>query len=149
MNQIQTSEAQAQRAVFQWAEGAALLWPELRYMYHTPNEGKRNPHTGSRLKGEGMKSGVPDICLPAPRGKYHGLYIEMKVGRNKPTGEQERFLTYLAGAGYKSLVCWGEKSAVRAIEAYLKLPKEENPCAQTIHTVHTAEISTKSGPPEE
>ena len=80
---------------------------------------ENNPH---------MRSGVPDICLPAPRGKYHGLYIEMKVGRNKPTPEQEDFLTYLAVAGYKSLACWGEKSTIRAIESYLKLPKEEEPC---------------------
>lgn len=125
---IQITEDQAQRAVFRWAKDAAILWPELRYMYHTPNEGKRNPYTGQRLKAEGMRSGVPDICLPAPRGKYHGLYIEMKVGRNKPTPEQEDFLTYLAGAGYKSLACWGEKSTIRAIESYLKLPKEEEPC---------------------
>lgn len=57
-NGIQITEDQAQRAVFRWAKDAAILWPELRYMYHTPNEGKRNPYTGQRLKAEGMRSGV-------------------------------------------------------------------------------------------
>src|SRR5690349_23481389 len=40
------------------------------------------------LVAEGLKKGVPDICLAAPKGVYHGLYIEMKVRPNKASEEQ-------------------------------------------------------------
>ena len=56
--------------------------------YHIPNEGIRKPHTGARLKTVGLKSGVPDLCIPVARGPYHSLYIEMKAQGGKPTESQ-------------------------------------------------------------
>lgn len=53
--------------------------------------------TGGRLRAEGLKSGVPDLCLPSAHGQYHGLYIEMKRTQgSKTTPEQKE---WLAGAG--------------------------------------------------
>ena len=49
---------------------------------HVPNEGKRSPQQGAKLKRMGMQKGFPDLVVPLPRGNYHGLYIEMKVGNN-------------------------------------------------------------------
>lgn len=92
-------------------------------MYHVPNEGKRSRIAGARMKQSGLKSGVPDICLPTAHGGYIGLYIEMKVKPNKPTENQKRWLRALRSAGHCTAVCYGWEEARRLIEKYLRLPK--------------------------
>lgn len=114
-----TSEENEQIALFRWAEFAMNQHPELKLMYHIPNEGKRSKITGARLKAAGLKSGVPDICLPVARGGYIGLYIEMKAGKNKPTENQEKWLYALKGEGYFTAVCYGWEKAKEVIENYL------------------------------
>jgi hypothetical protein len=94
-------------------------YPELKLMYHIPNEGKRSRSTGARMKREGLKPGVPDICLPVPRGGFHGLYVEMKVGRNKTTDNQDFWLEALKKQGYSTAVCYGWESASKVILKYL------------------------------
>ena len=113
------SESTEQQALFEWAEIAAKKTPELRLMYAVPNGGKRNMATAVRLKKEGVKPGVPDICLPVPRGKYHGLYIEMKFGRNKPSEAQKWWIEQLQQQGHKVALCYGWGEAVKVIVDYL------------------------------
>lgn len=82
MNQQgQPNESVEQQCLFRWAEFASGKYPELRLMYHIPNGGARSKATAGRLKAEGVKAGVPDICLPVSRDGYHGLYIELKRER--------------------------------------------------------------------
>ena len=73
-----------QQALFEWAAYQKCKYPELECMYHIPNEGKRSPQTGAKLKRMGLSPGVPDICLPVARGGYSALYIELK--RTKGAG---------------------------------------------------------------
>ena len=81
MKQMQPlTESQLQIQIFEWAQLMTGKYPELSLLYHIPNEGKRSIYYGAKLKREGLKSGVPDICLPIPKGQYGGLYIELKVG---------------------------------------------------------------------
>lgn len=83
-NQIPTpTEAQEQEALFRWADFAVGKYPEVKFLYHIPNEGKRSVYNGAALRRQGLKKGVPDLCLPVPSGKYHALYIEMKRKRRK------------------------------------------------------------------
>lgn len=72
------TESQEQQRLFQWARMESGRFPELELLYHIPNEGKRSRATGRRMVAEGLKKGVPDICLPVARGGSHGLYIELK-----------------------------------------------------------------------
>ena len=67
-----------QRIIFQWAAMETAARPELGLLYAIPNGGKRAIKTAIALKAQGVKSGVPDMCLPVARGAYHGLYIELK-----------------------------------------------------------------------
>lgn len=114
----QRSEAEEQTALFQWA----AYIPELRFMYAVPNGGSRNVREAANLKRQGVKAGVPDICLPLPKGRFHGLYIEMKVGKNKPSDKQEKYIDYLHRVGYAAFVCYGFDEARQVIEKYLELP---------------------------
>ena len=112
-------ESGQQEALFEWAGYQLGRMPELEYMYHVPNGGKRDAATAIALKRQGVKAGVPDIHLPAPKGKYHGLYIELKAGKNATTEKQERWLKYLRKQGYFTAVCYGWKIAAELIETYL------------------------------
>ena len=73
MARARNSEHAEQVALFKWAEFAAARWPELTLMHAIPNGGHRNKITAARLKAEGVRAGVPDICLPVARGGWHGL----------------------------------------------------------------------------
>ncbi|MBU0991826.1 MAG: VRR-NUC domain-containing protein, partial [Proteobacteria bacterium] len=52
--------------------------PELKLLYAIPNGGQRHKAIAQKLKMEGVKKGVPDLCLPVAKKPYNGLYIEMK-----------------------------------------------------------------------
>ena len=117
-----TSEENEQTCLFRWAEFAEVQYEELKLMYHIPNEGKRSRIAGARLKAQGLKSGVPDVCLPTAHGGYIGLYIEMKVKPNKPTENQKQWLRKLREQGHLTAVCYSWEEAKQLIEQYIKLP---------------------------
>ena len=113
-------EEHEQILVMHWARVQQGTMPELKLLYHVPNEGKRTASAGGRLKAAGMRAGVPDLCLPVPRGGYHGLYIEMKYGKNKPTQAQNEWLNALREQGYFTAVCYGFYETVNTIRQYLQ-----------------------------
>lgn len=114
-------ESNEQEALFRWAAFARGKYPELDLLYHIPNGGSRNRLEAANLKRQGVKAGVPDLCLPVARGKYHGLYIEMKYGKNKTSENQNIWLKALAAQGYASAVCYGWQEAQELITKYLEL----------------------------
>ena len=115
----ESEESGQQEALFSWAAYNMGRMPELEYMHHVPNGGKRDAATAIALKRQGVKAGVPDICLPAPRGIYHGLYIELKAGKNTTTAKQRSWLNYLRQQGYFTAVCYGWQTAAELVERYL------------------------------
>jgi len=86
-----------------------------------PNGGMRSKATAAKLKAEGVKAGVPDLFVPVARGKYHGLFIEMKFGKNRPTEKQREWLALLSRNGYAAICCHGSSEAIDAIEEYMRL----------------------------
>lgn len=117
------SEQQEQIALFNWAEQCykSNIYPELELLHAIPNGGYRKPKEAKLLVASGVKSGVPDIFLPVPKGKYHGLYIELKVGKNKTSKNQNDWLYKLNRQGYGVKVCYGANQAKKTIEKYLAL----------------------------
>lgn len=108
------SEHAEQRAFFGWLQIQINLGvqPLAHLAYAVPNGGERNLIVASRLKTEGVKSGVPDICWPVPRGVFAGLYIEMKVHPNGRVSEtQEQWHRDLRSVGYAVAVCWSWRAA--------------------------------------
>ena len=115
------TESVEQQQLFQWVDFAMGKYPELDMLYHIPNEGKRSKSTGGRLKKEGLRKGVPDLCLPVARGGYHGLYIEMKrISGSNLTKEQREWISMLEQQGYLAVVCKGFEQARMVLERYLK-----------------------------
>lgn len=116
-------EAEEQKALFEWAEYARGRWPELTMMYHIPNGGRRDKAEAAMLKAEGVKKGVPDICLPVARCGYFGLYIELKAGKGRTPKEQEAWIDALKTQNYCVHVCYGWRHAADVIANYMRMPQ--------------------------
>ena len=121
------TESEEQQLVFEWAAFMELSDQRLKLLYHTPNGGVRPRATAARLKLEGVRAGVPDICLPVPDKGYHGLYIEMKKRdrSNHPTREQMNWIEMLSDQGYRATVCYGADEAIEEISKYLRINEEQ------------------------
>lgn len=109
-----------QVAFFCWASQQLSTYPELRWMYAIPNGGERNPIVAARLKAEGVKSGISDICLPISRKGYHGLYLEMKKPGGKESKEQKEFGQFLKEQCYVYICRDSWNSAADAIIWYME-----------------------------
>lgn len=92
-----------------------------------PNGGQRNAIVAVKLKAEGVLSGVPDIFIAAPRGKYHGLFIELKVGKNKLTESQKEIIPQLKMQQYKCEVCYSFDEFKDLVDTYMNI----SICAKT------------------
>lgn len=115
------TEDQEQIALFEWANLLSGRYPELELMYHIPNGGKRSKSEATRFKAMGVKAGVSDICLPVARGKYHGLYIELKALDGRPSQKQKAFIEKIKLGGYLGVFAYGADDAIKIIEKYLQI----------------------------
>lgn len=113
------SEEDEQAVVVEWCEIVGIP------IVHIPNEGKRSPVAGARLKRAGMKSGFPDLFVPKAVNGYHGLFIEMKVGNNKPTKKQLEWMNLLSGEGYATCVRYVADAAIASIQKYMSGGKKK------------------------
>jgi hypothetical protein len=115
------NEDEAQEMLFERIQYQLGRYPELKLLYHIPNGGKRDKGTAVKLYRQGVKAGVPDLHLPVARGGYHGLYIELKVGKNKTTEKQKEWIAELNKQGYLAIVCYGWEEAAEQLINYLGL----------------------------
>ena len=124
-----TTEHAEQVALFDWAKQMEMYVPELALLFAIPNgaklpwrknkRGKRYSPEAKHLISEGLKAGVLDVCLPIPRNGYHGMWIEMKIGRNYPSDKQKAWIVALLEQGYRVDVQYSADDAIRAICDYL------------------------------
>lgn len=118
------TEAEIQVTLFQWFSLQSGKYPELELAYAVPNGGSRHPLEAANLKRQGVKPGVPDICLPVPRGDYAGLYLELKRGTGGKVSENQKWwIEKLKGQGYKAVVCAGFDEASKAVLNYMNCCK--------------------------
>ncbi len=88
-------------------------------LFHIPNGGRRDQIEAKHLKDQGVKKGVPDICLPVARRGYNAMYIELKTERGRPTIEQKWWGERLQTVGNFWTVCHGWEDATQIISWYL------------------------------
>lgn len=109
-----------QAAFFRWAALAGGKYPEIKALFAIPNGGTRHKLEAVKLKREGVKAGVPDVCLPVPRGKYAGLWIEFKAEKGKVTEHQDEWHILLRSLGHRVEVSRSWQAAVNIVEKYLQ-----------------------------
>ena len=133
MRLFKASSTRAKPVDREGQEQAALIKElELRLpavaalIYHVPNGGHRHKLVAIKLKGQGVKAGVPDLVLPMARGGYFGLYLEFKATAPNDaavSASQHAWIRRLNDQGYLAIVCRGHFDAMEQIRAYLKLPQ--------------------------
>ena len=114
-------EDEEQKEFAAWLDETGLLW------YHTPNERRASVTELVNLTAQGMKKGVPDNFIAEPRGKYHGLYIELKRSKkslSRKSPEQRAWIESLNEKGYKAVFCYGAEEAKRVVLEYIKGAEE-------------------------
>lgn len=110
------SEDDFMRAVLSDLSVMSISHPDLRWVYHVANE---NSH-----RRPGVKAGVPDLVLPIPRGKFHSLYVELKILGGRLSSTQRAYIDFLKDNG--NMVCVAEErvsDAINAFYLYLTLEK--------------------------
>ena len=109
--------------LIQWVKLNTKAFPDLECLYAIPNGGQRNAVVAIKLKAEGVKAGVFDLHLPVARGGFAGLWIELKVGKNKPTDSQKEWNRLMVEQGHDCHICYGWNEAKNRIEDFLALPR--------------------------
>jgi hypothetical protein len=112
------SEHDEQTQLFQILALYEERYPVLRWIFAIPNGGKRHPATAMKLKQEGVRRGIPDICIPYPVDEWAGCYVEMKFGKGRLTKEQQEFIEAFQNT-HKIYVCYSAIEAAHAIGKYL------------------------------
>ena len=133
---MKTIESDDQAAIFRWADMKVQIGEHraLSLLNGSLNGVKLTIGQAVKAKKQGMKKGFPDIFLPVPRGKYHGLFIELKIKpyRNdkgkmvypKVSKEQKWWIEGLIYHGYRAAICYGFDAAVEEIVSYLGLDEK-------------------------
>ena len=116
---MKDNEHKQQVALFKWLR---LQHPKAYALtFAVPNGANTGQRQGAYMKAEGLKSGVPDIMMMVPGGGFHGLCIEYKTEKGRPSPAQLEWLDKLGGAGYMAAMCKGLDAAMETINSYLKL----------------------------
>lgn len=106
------SEDNFQRAVARYLDTIGAFW------FHCPNGGSRNAIEASKLKGMGVKAGIPDCLILDQRKGYSGMAIELKVGYNKPSDQQLSIFDKLIAANWMVIVSWSLDEVITMIDYY-------------------------------
>jgi hypothetical protein len=111
------SESDAQKRLVVWFDQKEFLF------YSIPNGADVSDANRKTLVAEGMRKGVPDLCFPMARGRFHGMYVEMKRsdGGSGLTVDQKRWLSRLEAEGYLAICCNGFDDAFMKISWYMGL----------------------------
>lgn len=107
-------ESKIQRGCVAWFH---FQYP-TRLIYAIPNGGYRRKIEAAIMQGEGVKAGVPDLCIPEPIRHWHGLYIEMKVRGNRPKTNQKEWLAALSERGYRTEVVYNLDEFIHIVNDY-------------------------------
>ncbi len=82
---------------------------------HIPNGGKRNAREAGRLKGMGVKAGVPDILI-VKDGRADWIELKADSGRVSPT--QRDMHCTLVERGCRIIVCRSLDEVITALKAW-------------------------------
>ncbi len=102
-------------------------YPELKWLHSSlngivlPSLPATRYRIINHMKSAGMKKGIPDLFLPVARKGYNGLFIEMKVGKNKLTAEQKEFMDFVTAEKYLFKICYNAGDAILVLKGYIAM----------------------------
>jgi hypothetical protein len=111
-------EHEMQVKVIAECDRRAAYNPAWGLIFAIPNGGHRVKAVAGKLKAEGVRSGIPDLFLPVARHGYYGMFLELKVGSNKPYPMQIAWLRQLQRMGYYCKVVWDSPDEAIALIAW-------------------------------
>ena len=110
---IKHEEDDLQAAVWKWF---GYQYPEWAgHFWATPNGGARSKATAAKMKATGTLKGVADMQLAIRRPHAAGLFLELKIGKNKVSDAQRDFLARMQAQGYATAVAYDFNAARAAI----------------------------------
>jgi hypothetical protein len=101
---------------------AVIKYCDIRHIpiFAIPNGSNKSKLQAHNFKVEGLRSGVPDLCVPLMRHGYGSLYIEMKRKKKSTVSiEQKAWIALLNSFGHKAVICYGSDEAIEVIEGYI------------------------------
>ena len=122
-------EAELRRMLARWLQ---YQYPNVIYRFDLAADLKLTMGQARKHKELHPKRGYPDLFIAEPRGKYCGMYVELKADGNSPykrngelkksehLTEQEVMLNKLNSRGYFAKFATGFNEAKGLIESYLK-----------------------------
>lgn len=84
---------------------------------HCPNGGRRGKVEAARLKGAGVKAGVPDVMIYEPWQLGFGVAIELKSAKGTATPNQKKWLADLETRGWHTAICRNLAEVVSVIKS--------------------------------
>jgi len=97
---MKNEESQLQSACVEWFR---YQYPEPKHLiFAMPNGGKRNKITAAIMKREGVRAGVPDLCIIA---KSKIFFIEMKTPKGTLTLSQKEVFPMIKSNFVLIFVC--------------------------------------------
>ena len=107
-------------------QASCIQWFRLQYpsklIFSIPNGallgGKNRFAVINMLKRTGLLNGVPDLFIAEPNTGCAGLFIELKVGKNKLRPQQEEIINMLRDRNYGVLICYSLDDFMRGIKNY-------------------------------
>lgn len=123
-----SSELAIQKAVIKKARSLTREFRELALLHHIPNGGLRDPKIAIQLRSMGALSGIPDLFLPVPCLRWHGLYIELKTESGSLSVEQKAVIKLLRERRYYVIICKTDKQAIRRLLRYITYSRTPSTC---------------------
>lgn len=111
-------EQKIQIAVCNWMR---LRYPDLLFTI-SPAGMIRGANTAVLMKRLGYRNGTPDILIFEPRGRFHGLFIELKAEKGYLSEDQRVFIAKAVFLRYATAVCFSYEEAIKTVENYMNLP---------------------------
>lgn len=118
-----TEEAE-QAALAAALDASGVLW------CHVPNGGHRHKATAGRMKGQGVKAGVPDVLVftpPPAQPDARGIAVELKRSSLRPkqpgaaiptcvSAAQRQWLADLEALGWVTIIAYGVDHAIAELQ---------------------------------
>ncbi len=105
-------EGAIQKAVFAHLKARAA--PGV-FAFHVPNGGKRSPIEAAIMKGQGVRAGVPDLCL-IHEGKAY--FLELKADKGRLSEAQSQVMGEIERAGARWGMAIGLDAALLLLEGW-------------------------------